>query len=470
MIKNFSLYLALRYLQPKRTFVSVITVISVLGVSLGIAVLIVVISVMAGFHAQIKNLALGYDSHIEIFDRWGTSMMSPDRKPPDVEEKSWRDVRNEVEKVPGVISVTPIVRGMILLEEQRRNNIAPTLMWGMDQDDTDRLAAKHEKLLKAGAMDLSENNIVIDQGLADAWGIEIGDKVAAYPPSNLKDMVQTMREIDDKPEEEKKEAYGKLKDLVLPMELTVTGIFSPPRLQDMSDISVVIVPLHIARELYGLDGGISSMGVELTDPYKAGEVKELLTGEKANDPEDANRSKKETAQGSPPVMPDTWVARTWIEQHQVLFDTVQNELEMMYFVLFFIVIVAAFCVMNTMITVTVQKRREIGIIAALGARIGQVMWVFLTQGMIVGALGSLTGVGLGLLVVYLRNDIRTGISVLFQRNIFDERIYGLAEIPAKVIPGDVAMICAGAFLLCSVAALVPAFLAGRIEPAVALRD
>ncbi len=170
------------------------------------------------------------------------------------------------------------------------------------------------------------------------------------------------------------------------------------------------------------------------------------------------------------ALPETWASATWMEQHQQLFDTVQNELEMMYFVLFIIVIVAAFCVMNTMITVTVQKRREIGIISALGSRIGQIMWVFLTQGMIVGALGSIGGLGLGLVVVFFRNDIRRVIADLTGREIFSQAIYGLAEIPAKVVPHDVAIICLGAFGLCTLAALVPAWLAGRTEPAVALRD
>jgi lipoprotein-releasing system permease protein len=167
---------------------------------------------------------------------------------------------------------------------------------------------------------------------------------------------------------------------------------------------------------------------------------------------------------------ENWNADTWMERHKQLFDTVQNELEMMYFILFIIVLVAAFCVMNTMITVTVQKRREIGIISALGSRIGQIMWVFLTQGMIVGVFGAVGGLGLGLLVTWLRNDIRWLIAKLTGREIFAEAIYGLAKIPAKVAGADVATISIGAFVLCTLAALVPAFLAARTEPAAALRD
>jgi lipoprotein-releasing system permease protein len=273
-----------------------------------------------------------------------------------------------------------------------------------------------------------------------------------------------MRDMEDLPEGEKAKGFDSLTEMDLSMELTVVGIFSPPHLQDMSDIDLAIVPLHIGRELFSLDGGITSLGIEVSDPYKAGEVNILLSGIRD----------KETGSLTPdsptPVLPVTWSAFTWIEKHQTLFDTVQSELQLMYFILFFIVIVAAFCVMNTMITVTVQKRREIGILSALGTRIGQVVWVFLTQGMIVGALGSLSGVGMGLLVVYFRNAIRGFLSKYFGWEIFASEIYGLIEIPAKVIPHDVTIICSGAFILCTIAALVPAFIAARTEPAVALRD
>lgn len=448
MIKNFSLYLALRYLRPKRTFVSVITIISVMGVALGVAALIVVISVMAGFQDEIKKVAMGYDSHLEAQDLMGTSMLGENRRPPDVKEKSWRDVLKEIKQTPGVTSATPLVRGMILIEAQ--GNIAPTLMLGLRSDDSNRIAAKYGSLRVDGSFDLSDDNLVLDDRMARAWDLRVGDKVTVYTPSNLQELMRTMREIEDKPEAEKQEAYKKLKNLVLPIDLKVSGIFAPPKLQDMSDFTVMLVPLHVAQELRGLDDGITSLGIEVANPYEAGEIKKLLIKNGA--------------------LPESWEARTWMEQHKTFFDAVQNETEMMYFVLFIIVVVAAFCVMNTMITVTVQKRREIGIISALGSRIGQIMWVFLSQGMIVGALGASSGLGLGLLVVFFRNNIRNGISMMTGRQIFDSSIYGVIEIPAKVVLHDVGIICSGAFLLCTLAAIVPAFIAARTEPAVALRD
>lgn len=448
MIKNFSLYLALRYLRPKRTFVSVITVISILGVTLGVAVLIVVIAVMAGFHAQIKDLAQGYEAHIEAYDRMGTSMWATQQRPEDAVDVPWREVAEKVKKTPGVISAIPMVRGILLVESE--SGLAPCGMWGLKQDDGNRLAEKHKKFLADGSLDLSGDTIIIDEMLAYNWHLKIGDKLTVYAPSNLSDLVRQIREIEDKPEAEKQTAYNKLKELVLPLDLVVGGIISPPQFQGSDKMPLAVVPLHVAQELRGLEDGITSMGIEVAEPYQAGPMRDSL--QKSG------------------VLPETWEAFTWMEKHQRLFAAVQNELMMMYVLLFIIILVAAFSVMNTMITVTVQKRREIGIISAMGSRAGQIMRVFIYQGMVVGGFGAVAGLGLGLLITRNMNLIRDKLSDWLNVPLFDKAIYGLVEVPVKVWPADVAIICGGAFVLCTLAALVPAWLAARTEPAVALRD
>jgi lipoprotein-releasing system permease protein len=213
---------------------------------------------------------------------------------------------------------------------------------------------------------------------------------------------------------------------------------------------IVIVPLHVAQELMGLEDGVSSIGIELSEPYQAGPIRNKLM--------------------ESGVLPPTWETATWMERHERLFAAVQNELMMMYVILSFISLVAALCVMNTMITVTVQKRREIGIVAALGARMGQIMNVFIIQGMIVGTFGAVAGLGSGVLITSNLNRIRDWMAEHLQVQLFDQAIYGLVQVPSKVLPHDIAIICIGAFVLCTLAALVPAWLAARIEPAVALRD
>jgi lipoprotein-releasing system permease protein len=448
VIKHFSPYLALRYLRPKRTFVSVITIISILGVAAGVAILIIVIGIMRGFHGQIMDLAQGYEAHIEAVDSWGTSMMPSGKRPPEARDRPWRDVLQSIRATPGVISASPMVRGLVLVESQE--GMAPSAMWGVKEDDGNRLVEKHKNFIKEGTLDLTSDTVALDSGYAAAFHVNLGDKITAYAPSNLKELVQKMREIDEKPEAERAAAYKELKELMLPLDLTVSAIIEPPSFQDSSKMPIIIVPLHVAQELRGLDDGITSIGIELTHPYQAGPIRNQLMDQE--------------------VLPSTWSAYTWMEAHERLFAAVQNELMMMYVILSFISLVAALCVMNTMITVTVQKRREIGIVAALGSRIGQIMSVFIIQGMIVGTFGALAGLGLGVLITSNLNHIRDWMAQTLNVQLFDQAIYGLVEVPSKVLPHDVGIICIGAFVLCTLAALVPAWLAARIEPAVALRD
>src|SRR4051794_21030327 len=153
VIKHFSPYLALRYLRPKRTFVSVITLISIAGVAAGVAILIIVIGIMRGFHAQITDLAQGYETHIETADNAGTAMLPSGKRPADAEVKSWRDVLKAVRQTPGVLSASPMVRGLVLLESAE--GMAPAGMWGVTEEDGNRLVEKHKKLVVDGELDLS---------------------------------------------------------------------------------------------------------------------------------------------------------------------------------------------------------------------------------------------------------------------------------------------------------------------------
>jgi lipoprotein-releasing system permease protein len=135
----------------------------------------------------------------------------------------------------------------------------------------------------------------------------------------------------------------------------------------------------------------------------------------------------------------------------------------------FIVLVAAFGIMNTLITVTVQKTREIGILKALGAGTSQIVGVFLFQGMVVGFFGTLTGLGLGMTLIRFRNEVRDWLANVLHVEVFPASVYQFSEIPAKVVPSDVAIICVSAFIICSLAALIPAYFAARLDPVKALR-
>ncbi len=151
------------------------------------------------------------------------------------------------------------------------------------------------------------------------------------------------------------------------------------------------------------------------------------------------------------------------------FEAVRLERTVMFFLLFFIVVVAAFGIMNTLITVTVQKTREIGIMKAIGANIWQIVWVFLAQGMVVGLFGTLSGLGLGMLLIRYRNEFSQWLASTFGIEVFPRQVYQFSAIPAEIVPNDVAIICVGAFIICSLAALIPAYFAARLDPVKALR-
>jgi lipoprotein-releasing system permease protein len=154
----------------------------------------------------------------------------------------------------------------------------------------------------------------------------------------------------------------------------------------------------------------------------------------------------------------------------MMLESVENQRTMMWFLLLFIMLVAAICVMNTTITVTVKKRREIGILTALGTRAWQIIAIFVSQAGIVALFGVVAGLAGGFFFLSIRNWLRDQIAALTGRDIFPQDIYFLSSIPAHTNLGDLLTICTTAVALCLMAALVPAWFAARVDPAVALRD
>ena len=145
------------------------------------------------------------------------------------------------------------------------------------------------------------------------------------------------------------------------------------------------------------------------------------------------------------------------------------EKNVMFYLLFFIMIVAAFGIMNSLITFVVQKTREIGMLKALGATRGQVLWLFLSQGLVVGVVGVITGFGLGMLAVAYRNPFLHLMRTLTHVELFPVSVYGFSELPALLVPADIAIICGSALLICLLAGLAPAWNASRLKPVEALR-
>jgi lipoprotein-releasing system permease protein len=254
-----------------------------------------------------------------------------------------------------------------------------------------------------------------------------------------------MKELEKSKGGEEGKAIDKLREVVLPKELTVTGIFKTNHY--MHDSEFLLVPIHVGQELYGLGDALHGITVRTTDPYGAERVKQNI--QKFLEPPQ--------------------YAQTWIDMNSQFFDAVRLERTVMFFLLFFIIIVAAFGIMNTLITVTVQKTRDIGVMKAIGANISQIVGVFLGQGIIVGLFGTLMGLGLGMTLVRYRNEFNNWLATVAHIEVFPKQVYLFSELPAEVVPRDVAVICIGAFLICCLFAFLPALRAARLDPVKALR-
>ena len=424
----FSFFLALRYLKPKRTFLSIITLISVCGVMLGVTVLILVISVMTGFDRELQQKVIDFDAHILV----STEDVLHD----------WRDLTVKLRDTPGVVATAPFIQGPVIVEFQNRR-LAPMIR-GIDPEQEERVIPLR-KFIKQGALDLDGDSTVLGIELARKLQIGVGDKLTVYSPGNLNEILNGIKKLENSKGTEEQKAIDQLRDVILPKELKVTGIYETGHY--LHDSEFLLVPIYVGQELYGLGDALHGITVKTTDPFRAGEVKQAIARF---------------------LEPPEYV-QTWQDMNQQYFEAIRLERNVMFFLLFFIVVVAAFGIMSTLITVTVQKRREIGIMKAIGANIWQIVWVFLGQGIVVGLFGTLTGLGLGMTLIRYRNEFSHWLAQTLHIEIFPREVYQFSQIPAQVVPRDVAIICVSAFLICSFAALIPAYFAARLDPVKALR-
>ncbi|MBV9009621.1 MAG: FtsX-like permease family protein [Verrucomicrobia bacterium] len=424
----FSFFLALRYLKPKRTFLSLITLISIAGVMLGVTVLILVISVMTGFDRELRQKVMEFDAHVVVTSE-------------DV-LTNWRDLEQKIRAIPGVIATAPFVQGPVIVEHEQRR-LAPKIR-GVDPEQEEKVIPLH-KFIKFGTLGLSGDDTVVGIELARLLNVRVGDKVTVYSPGNLGEILDRLKKLESAPADEQKKAVAELRDVVLPKDLTVTGIYETGHYAHDSEF--LLVPIFVGQELYGLGDAIHGITVRADDPYHAARIKEQIE----------------------PLLSVPQYAETWIEMNRQIFEAIRLERNVMFFLLSFIVLVAAFGIMSTLITVTVQKRREIGVMKALGANVAQIVWVFLGQGIVVGVFGTVTGLALGMTLIRYRNEFSHWLASTLHIEIFPREVYQFSAIPAEVVPMDVARVCIIAFLICSLAALIPAYFAARLDPVKALR-
>jgi lipoprotein-releasing system permease protein len=403
----FELFLGLRYLKPKRTFVSVITLISLAGVAIGVWVLMVVIAVMSGFDRELREKLMGMHAHVTIT---GGLIEHPD------------EIIALAKQDPQVKAVAPFAMGLVLVEVDRR--VATPYLKGIDPK-LEITVSKLGEYVKMGKLDLDGEKVLIGRELAAQHGLFVGDKLTVYSPRNL--------------EKKGQEVY-------LPLELTVTGIFESGMFE--YDAGLIFTSLETAQELYELGHAVQGIELMTGDPIIA-----------AKQVADALNQKLEL-----PLR-----AQTWAQMNQRLLGAIQVEKTTMFLILTLVVVVAAFCIMCTLITVTVQKTKEIGVIKALGATPGKILRIFVLQGFTVGVVGTATGVVLGLVTIANINVIRGVLSRVFGLELFPRDIYNFTEIPTHLTGGDLLTIAISAVVICTAGGLFPALWAARLEPVEALR-
>jgi lipoprotein-releasing system permease protein len=416
----FELLLALRYLRPKRTFVSIITLISVLGVTLGVAVLIIVISVMSGFDQQLRDRILGFNTHLKVLGR-GESI------------PGYQELTRTVAQHPEVRGVAPFVLGQVLLETQPetgQSHVSAPWLRGADPESEGRVSVLTNSIV-VGDFDLSGRSLVIGREFADNMRLDVGDSVAVYSPNDLRRM--------------KESRGGDEEEAVLPEDYTVRGIFDVGYYE--YNVSVIVTSLENAQELYDLGDTVHGLLVMLTDPYLAAEVRRDL---------------------APTVGLDHYMS-LWTEENSAILDALVVEKNVMFYLLFFIMIVAALCILSAQIVFVVQKTREIGMLKALGATDLQVTGLFLSQSACVAAMGVVCGYGLGMLALAYRNEFLGFMNRRTGFELFPADIYGFNQLPALIVTQDIVLICGSAFVICVLGGVIPAWTAGRLQPVEALR-
>ena len=426
----FELALALRYLRPKRTFVSVITLICILGVMLGVSVLIIVIAVMTGFDNKFRDSLIGFQAHMKV-ERRQSSM------------SDWAAVMDRVATNPAVRGVAPYINTHVLVRSEPANGGASrrfvALVRGVHPQLESRVSRITDSMVE-GEAKLSPKSLIMGYELADTFGLHAGDRVALYSPAAFEHLAVLM-------DKAQRSGTKEVDELPMAADYKVRGLVDLGLSQ--WNANVVVTSLADAQELGGLGEDVQGLTVMLKDPTERNTMR--------------IRDQMQASLG-----PDYGVV-TWLEDNKDMLNALTTERTMMFFILFFIVLVAAFGIMSALITFIVQKTREIGMLKALGATPMSVALLFLAQSLVVGVLGVLSGLGTGMLALRYRNEFLRFMNDVMGFNLFPSSIYQLRELPAEVVVSDVTVICGVSLVLCILAGVLPALRAAWLQPVEALR-
>lgn len=411
--------LALRYLRARRSegFISVITGISLLGVGLGVATLIVVMAVMNGFRQDLTGRILGLNPHITVR----------------AEQGAVRDVgpvAARLRTVPGVESVAPVVEGQVMVARPGRGASGGALVRGLRSEDLAARPTIADSIISGTLNDLTGQSVLIGSRLAGRFGVGIGDSL------NLITAPKTEIAPDAPP--------GAI-PLPVSRSFTVAAIFHSGMFE--YDSGYIYMPLAAAQRYFGLDGAVSQIAVQTADPEGVAPVVAALDS----------------------TLGAGWSVTDWTRTNASFFTALQVERNVMFLILTLIILVAAFNIVSGLVMLVKDKGQDIGILRTMGASRGTVMRVFFLAGASAGVAGTLGGLGLGLLVAENMDAVNAFFATLQAMGIGAGEVRFLATMPAHVDYFEVGAVAVMALVLSFGATLYPSWRAARLDPVEALR-
>jgi lipoprotein-releasing system permease protein len=405
----FELRIGLRYLKAKRkqAFISVISGFSVLGVMLGVMTLIIVLGVMNGFENDLKDKILGTVSHLVVLSHSSRSITG------------WPKLMKRVEELDGVVATTPYIYAQAMLST--RGRVRGMVIRGIDVASAGKVISLPKYVRKGSLKDLASTKdglggIVVGNEMALAQSLRVGDVVQLISPQGKRTPIGAIPRVQ---------------------KFRIAGIFKTGMYE--FDANLAYMDLSHAQKFFEMGDGVTGIEVKLADIYRAPEIGRRI----------------EKSLGSP-----FWT-RTWKGMYRNLFSALKLEKAAMFVILTFIVLVAAFNIIISLIMLVMEKSRDIGILKALGATSDKIMRIFIVQGMMVGCVGTLLGALAGL----------AGSALLAKYPIVElpADIYTITTLPVATRGLDVLLICAVALTICFLATIYPSLKAARMEPVEALR-
>ena len=413
MFNAFERAVAGRYLRARRgeRFVSVIAIFSLVGISLGVAVLIIVMSVMGGFQADLLNRILGFNGHLGVYGQ-------------NAPLRDYDALAARIRTVPGVVSASPVVDGQVLMSGPRGQN-AGGMVRGISQADIRTVPAIANNI-RAGSLDAfqGEDAIAIGIGLAGRFGLQVGDDLTLISPQGAATAFGTVPRV---------RAYK------------IAAIFQVG--MNEYDTSFVFIPLEAAQIFFQQPGQVNHIEVFADDPDHVGAIRDGIL----------------KAAGVPVRVID------WQQTNNSFFAAVQVEKNVMFLILTLIILVAAFNVVSSLIMMVKDKTRDIAILRTIGAGRGAVMRIFLMAGASVGVTGTVIGVVLGVVFCLNIQRIQGWVEAATGTAVFNPEVYYLAHLPSRLDPVEVVQVVVMALALSLLATLYPSWRAARTDPVEALR-